>query len=302
MVEALTPEQAKIVEQIFLDPATYNTSWPFYPFYTLWRTNNFIQRSMAHLFALDTTQTPARWIPLEVDEYGRLEVASIAGAITNNVRFFDGTTWQDASGDGNGRLNVNIVNPLPAGTNVIGNIETVGQANLYAYDGTSWQNLRVDSTAYPNLRVAVCSSGNLAFVTGTGNDGLSTTYNGLVTHARLYGFNGTSWDRLRSSIGYGLAVDVTRLPDAQKARGSTFAPSAVSVGATATLLKDANSSRKELWIANNSSVTVYIGDSSVTTTSGIPVAAGATYIIDSTTAAVYGIVESGTADCRVVEI
>lgn len=34
----------------------------------------------------------------------------------------------------------------------------------------------------------------------------------LLALARLYGYNGATWDRLRSTVAQGLAVDVTRLP------------------------------------------------------------------------------------------
>jgi hypothetical protein len=64
-----------------------------------------------------------------------------------------------------------------------------------------------------------------AFVTDEGSglnakvessgDGLSPAEVGLVTTARLSGYNGATWDRLRSDLANGLDVDVTRsaLPD-----------------------------------------------------------------------------------------
>jgi len=43
------------------------------------------------------------------------------------------------------------------------------------------------------------------------NDGENNTENHIDVSAKLMGYNGTSWDRLRSSTGNGLAVDVTRV-------------------------------------------------------------------------------------------
>lgn len=45
-----------------------------------------------------------------------------------------------------------------------------------------------------------------------GSDGESNTKNRLITEAYLSGYNGTTWDRLRSDTTNGLDVDVTRLP------------------------------------------------------------------------------------------
>jgi len=48
----------------------------------------------------------------------------------------------------------------------------------------------------------------------------------------LMGYNGTTWDRLKSSVANGLAVDVTRLPSSSLAVTTT---AAAGVGATLTL-------------------------------------------------------------------
>jgi hypothetical protein len=80
-----------------------------------------------------------------------------------------------------------------------------------------------------------------------------------------------------------------------------MAMGAVSVTGSATLIVSANTARHSILIGNNSSQTLFIGDSSVTTSNGIPIPSGSSFLEDSggTTlwgGAVYGIVASSTAD------
>ncbi len=70
-------------------------------------------------------------------------------------------------------------------------------ARIQGYDGTDWQNLLVQSADYPNLRVSVYSSGARANVFSGAYDSRASANNGLVTQSFLYGFNGSTWDRLR---------------------------------------------------------------------------------------------------------
>lgn len=87
-------------------------------------------------------------------------------------------------------------------------------------------------------------------------------------------------------------------------QGSALA-TAVTVTTSATALPTtALTNRRSLVVYNNSSVTVFIGGSSVTTSNGMPIAAG-TYspAIDASPGLViYGIVASSTADMRVLEL
>lgn len=87
---------------------------------------------------------------------------------------------------------------------------------------------------------------------------------------------------------------------------------AVSVTTSATQLVAENFERIALIIHNNSTQVVYLGtDSSDTTSSGIPLAAGDTMIFDFEGGVanqfffkngLWGIVASGTADVRVMEL
>lgn len=77
----------------------------------------------------------------------------------------------------------------------------------------------------------------------------------------------------------------------------------VSVGTSATLVLESNPARRGMILANNSAATVYIGsDSSVTTSTGIPIAANGNLTDsgprDLWKGQVWGICASGTSDVR----
>lgn len=85
---------------------------------------------------------------------------------------------------------------------------------------------------------------------------------------------------------------------------TAFSASQVTVDTSADLLVASNSSRKALGIINTGSVTVYIGASGVTASTGWPVAAGAQFTMDTlvSTAAIYGITASSSAVVAVLEL
>jgi hypothetical protein len=78
----------------------------------------------------------------------------------------------------------------------------------------------VDVLSLPALAAGTNYVGKVRLTDGTSdltvdtlhNDAESNTENHLDVAAKLMGYNGTDWDRLRSTIANGLAVDVTRLP------------------------------------------------------------------------------------------
>jgi hypothetical protein len=84
---------------------------------------------------------------------------------------------------------------------------------------------------------------------------------------------------------------------------------AVNVTSTAGALpSSALASRKEVLIMNNGTATIYVGskdatNGTVTTSSGLPIAAGASLGVALGTAQpIYGIVASGTVEARVLEM
>lgn len=75
---------------------------------------------------------------------------------------------------------------------------------------------------------------------------------------------------------------------------------AVSVATTATVL--VSSAGQGVAVYNNGASTVYLGGSDVTTAIGYPLAAGAHVGIDLERGeSLYGIVASGTVECRVLK-
>jgi hypothetical protein len=80
----------------------------------------------------------------------------------------------------------------------------------------------------------------------------------------------------------------------------------VTVDATATLIIGADTGRRGSLITNNdATVTIYLGsDSSVLTTTGTPLPAGATLINSGDQEMfkgdIYGIATTGTVDCRYI--
>jgi hypothetical protein len=74
---------------------------------------------------------------------------------------------------------------------------------------------------------------------------------------------------------------------------------AVSVGTTATRIWAGKSIGRSALVFNNGAATLYVGtDANVTTSTGIPVAAGSGESFSAYTGAVYGICASGTLDVR----
>ena len=77
----------------------------------------------------------------------------------------------------------------------------------------------------------------------------------------------------------------------------------VACQATATLLSGSRAYRGSVMIVNNSDSTVYIGYSaSVTTNDGIPLSPSAVWTEDRWSGDIYGVVTSGSADIRVLEL
>lgn len=81
---------------------------------------------------------------------------------------------------------------------------------------------------------------------------------------------------------------------------------AVLVGTAATRLDpitDGNIPKGSCVVRNNGAATVYIGTSTVTTSNGFPLESGREIAADLAAGdALYGIVASGTVECRVLEV
>jgi type II secretory pathway component PulC len=77
-------------------------------------------------------------------------------------------------------------------------------------------------------------------------------------------------------------------------KSTTFSHNQVLVSNSATLIKASNTNRYSLIIRNQGSVDEYVGDSGVTTGSGMLLHPNDAIIVDNNTAAWYGITSSGT--------
>ena len=84
------------------------------------------------------------------------------------LHLFNGTTWDRARGDTTAGIWTQVKAELPTGTNTIGSVKLT--------DGT-----------------------NTAVVDSSGSDAESATTAAIVTNGRMKGFNGTTWDRIRST-------------------------------------------------------------------------------------------------------
>lgn len=76
------------------------------------------------------------------------------------------------------------------------------------------------------------------------------------------------------------------------------------VSTTAIILAAANTYRRALVLANAGPDILYLGPTSaVTVATGVPVAAGASFVDEKSTSAWYGICDTGdTADVRMIEV
>lgn len=78
-------------------------------------------------------------------------------------------------------------------------------ATVWGWNGTSWVRMQVDARDFLMVHTSTDSDvhiyydGNRAMVIQGNSDGEGATDYGLLTRSGLYGFNGTSWDRLRSN-------------------------------------------------------------------------------------------------------
>ena len=67
---------------------------------------------------------------------------------------------------------------------------------MQGWDGSNWQNLRVESTDWANLRVGITKGGMIADVKYINSDSMVTSLRGLIVLGMSYGFGGSTWDRL----------------------------------------------------------------------------------------------------------
>jgi len=75
-------------------------------------------------------------------------------------------------------------------------VDKIYEARIYGEYAGSYYPLKVKSDVYPNLRVSIWEDDSEVEVITQAADDKSVALRGLCTSAFLYGFDGTSWDRL----------------------------------------------------------------------------------------------------------
>ena len=170
-----------------------------------------------------------------------------------------------------------------------GDAQTTGLAGIgpYVYDATNtrWDRMRGDATN--GVWVNVKSGSISSTVTGskTPADSYSNPTDAINSFSLMGIYNGTTWDRAK---GTGGALNVST------AVASSFTTGQVSVTTSATQIVASNSSRRSVIIRNQGGTDMYIGGSTVTTSNGLLLKASETITLDRNTAAIYGVVASGS--------
>jgi len=161
----------------------------------------------------------------------------------------------------------------------------IATVNARGWDGSAWQNLRVVGTITYGLRSAIYDDARGPAQVNIDDDGAARSINSLRTIALTHGFNGSSWDRLRSDPNYHLDVNIGGL--------ANLAHAQVAMSSTRATIKAANTSRKAMCIKNIGTGDVCIGSTAVTTANGFKLAPGESLSDIRTTAEVDGICAAG---------
>ena len=196
---------------------------------------------------------------------------------------------------------------LPAGSNTVGNVGLIGSLPAFAATPTfnigtaptlavNWSGQSVAVSNFPTTQPASAADGAIATQGATtdaawGGAGAGT----LVAILKAI------WTKLAGSLSITGSVGVNNKPVGSAA----IAASQASIGTAATQivaarLGAAGTGRISVTLENTGAATVYFGASGVTTTTGMPLPAGAAASID-TQAAIYGIAASGTQTIGVLE-
>ena len=172
---------------------------------------------------------------------------------------------------------------------------------IHGWDGSAWETLNTDTAN----RLLVAATGDFYPVTqpvsGTFwqvTQPVSGTFY-QVTQPVSGDFYPVTQPVSATDLDMRDLTSVSDSVEVYQNKADTIAFGAVSVGDSATVILGVQATRTGFIIVNNSSQTVYLGTSGVTTVNGLPLEAGASYENQLWTGAMYGIVAAGTADVRV---
>ena len=218
--------------------------------------------------------------------------SNVIGAVTQSGTWNVNATQVGSPWDVEGY--VAITGSIPAGTNNIGDVDvlTLPNVTLATQSNPFTNKLQADVNVTGSIGTSVVNGAVPSLLYAIGGKDLSNE----TIHPIPLGDTGES-----VIIAWTGAPSVT----VSYSTSTSGVPSAVSVANTATLIKATNSSRKKIMIFNNdTSKTVYLGQSGVTTSTGMPVPPQSVFIDEMPyvgVVAIYGIVSTGTADVRVQE-
>lgn len=228
------------------------------------------------------------------------------GAISNTSFSISGSLPTGANTIGSiANTGFGITGSLPAGTNALGSVTVTGTSTVQGVTASatvdSGNPMKVGavyngsiptftSGQVGNLQMNIAGALNVApMVQTTAADGISNAnYGFLLRRDQNAGvalavspsyFNGTTWDRARGDTNGAWVTG---------RGGANIATNQIAVATTATLVAAARAGRQKITITPTSSTVFYIGGSTVSATTGLYVAAGASITLD-TAAAIYAI-------------
>lgn len=153
----------------------------------------------------------------------------------------------------------------------------------------------------------VTQFGSVNISTGTGASGTGIPRVTVSNDSKVLLWDSTNTATVKAASTAAAAADTALVvslspnsPADLLLANTAVAPTTVSVGTTATLILASDTTRRLSYINNGGSKQVYYGfTNAVTTSNGIPLISGDTYIEDRYNGDIYGIVSSGTVVVRV---
>lgn len=154
-------EKKKTFDQRILDPNIFVKDFPLDPWSAYPKTNNFIQQSIAR--SLGYSPDEGKWVRLQVDEDGKLEVSGITLGTEMRNYWYDGTDWVTWQGLANQAPYVMLKTREAANVIVIPDI-AIGA-------GQDCTHTAVDISGYRSMMFHVSSSANSTVYLQFSDDG-----------------------------------------------------------------------------------------------------------------------------------
>lgn len=94
--QAEVERKKRTVDQAVLDPNIFIKDFPLDPWTPYLVTNRFIQQTVSRM--LGYSPTDLKWVRLNVDEDGKLEVSGITTLEASHTNWYNGTSWVNWEG------------------------------------------------------------------------------------------------------------------------------------------------------------------------------------------------------------